>query len=291
MRKKSGLAMESHLAIQEASRRGHLSRGVGGTVLGPESDFAQVRRHALQQPLVERFTRKHREFPPRHGNGIDRPQKKLFVIAHHIAERSIQRIGQNRHRGQRQRRGIVQNQLAPQPYAHLALGPGLVGLAKSGERGGFRAASAHHAGRKLVCDGGVRGIQTLELRVQVRSNDEGGELGGKQIERTESQDRQQDDRDDPDEHIGDNQPVAQTPEQLRLQPANCQNEEKKADHQAEAADPARQALPVGEPEQREQPLQCEKKNIERQQIPGDKRQLAGGKQAGLFQSQSQIGVA
>src|SRR5215472_6043637 len=118
-----------------------------------------------------------------------------------------------------------------------------------------------------MSDGGIGSIQAVEFRLETGSDDESGKLPGEEIEGPHSQHHQQDYRNHSNENVGDDQPVAQPPQQAGFQPAGPQDNEEYDSNEGEEADPTIEAGGPSRVKGSQQPLQYEQEPIRRQHVP------------------------
>src|ERR1700680_688419 len=111
-------------------------------------------------------------------------------------------------------------------------------------------------------------MQAAQSRIQLGSNHEIGELTGKQIDGDERHGHQEDHRDHADENISHDQPVAQAPEHLGLEPPKGQNRKHDDGENTENSYPSTERLTEGNLEYREESLQGEQEQIQPQEITG-----------------------
>src|SRR6202022_2752177 len=80
------------------------------------------------------------------------------------------------------------------------------------------------------------------------------------------------------EYIRHNQTVAQAPQQPGFEPAEGQQPQQHQSEKTQDAYPPAQSLAVRHLEQPQEPLQCEQKQVQTQQITSSPGQAAGGQQ-------------
>ncbi len=142
-------------------------------------------------------------------------------------------------------------------------------------------------GCELVGDGCVYRLQAAQPRIQFRSHHEVRVLSREQINSDERHRYHQHHRNHTNEHVGDDQPVAQPPQQSRFQPAVRQNRQQNDDKKTEDAYPSAERLTPGNLPPPEQFLRRKEQQVEAEKVAGGAGQPGARQQAGRLQSKTQ----
>src|SRR5581483_3153026 len=186
--------------------------------------------------------------------------------------------GQGWHLQSASRRSTAQDQLPVQPGVNLPVCPGLVRAAQPFQGRRFRRRATLESGSQLVTNRRICRLKAFQFGLDLRGDNEGGELSGEQIQRTQRQCDQQNDGSDADEYVGDDQAVAQSPEHSCLEPAVGQNTKEEDGDNAEEPAPAAQGIACRRQPDSQGFFQQKGSEVENEEESRHPRQLALGQQ-------------
>ncbi len=130
------------------------------------------------------------------------------------------------------------------------------------------------ARRKFIAHRGIYSLHAAQLGIDLRSHYITGELSGEKIDGNERHHHQQHGGNHADEHVSDDQPVAQAPQKLSPQPAEGENGEQYSRVENQKLDPPSEAIAGRRGNQPQQYFQNEERHGQAQRIAGSARDPA-----------------